>query len=203
MRLEREWAEAAFPPEVTVLNLRLRPYCCGHELTLSQAESPFLLGHREPQFKDLMLAALVCSQSFTQGRKILTKPNGGGIAVSLWGCIARRTRHAYVEETKFIEYLERGTWSPATAKSVGKGVSYRELKAPRVWRLVPFLCNHVGLTEAQAWDYPIARANALYAAELDRAGSIDLAGGRVEDSLMQHLADLEARAAKGENVWEF
>lgn len=203
MNHEREWAEAAFPPDVTVLKLRLRPYSCGHELTLSQAGSPFLTGAREPTFLDLMLAVLVCSQTFAEGRKILQQRSGGGMAVSLWGLLARRTRDKFAEETKFIDYLTRGTWSPPTAKTIGRGISYRELKAPRVWRLVPFLCRHAGLSEAQAWDYPVARANALYAAELDRTGEIDLAGGRVESSLLEHLANLEARAAKGENVWEF
>jgi len=50
-------------------------------------------------------------------------------------------------------------------------------------------------------DFPMSRANAHYAAHADLEGTIDLSGGRAENDLLRHLADMEARAAKGENVW--
>lgn len=203
---EREWANAAFPEETTVLRLRLRPYSCGHEITLSQLGSPFLTG-REPTLVDLMMAALVCSQNFADGRQLMTDPKGGGWQVWLWRKLALRTADPFAEEVRFMEYLNRGTWSPPTCKQRGPGISYRELKAPRSYRLIPFLCRNLGLTESEALDFPLARANAYYAAEADRENTIDLAseeGDHTEDGrLMAHLADLEARAAKGEKVWDF
>ncbi len=206
MKKEREWAEAAFPEEVTVLRLRLRPYSCGHEILLSRIESPFLTG-KEPAITDLMMAALICSQTFAEALRLLRDPKGGGWQVSLWRRMALRCRNPFAEELAFTEYLNRGTWSPATVRSREKGVTYRELKAPRVWRLLPFLCRNLGLTEAEALDFPLSRANAYYAAEADREGTIDLAsdaGDTTADGiLMKHLADLEARAAAGENVWDF
>lgn len=206
MKKERAWAEAAFPEEITVLRLRLRPYSCGHEILLSRMESPFLTG-KEPAITDLMLAALICSQNYADGLKLLRDPNGGGWQVSLWRRLALRCRNPFAEELAFTGYLDRGCWSPATVRSREKGVVYRELKAPRVWRLIPFLCRNLGLSETEALDFPLARANAYYAAEADREGTIELeseAGDKTSDGiLMAHLADLEARAAKGENVWDF
>lgn len=204
---EREWAFAAFPEETTVLRLRLRPYSCGHEISLCQAQSPFLLGGREPTLPDLMLAALICSQTFAEGQKLLRDPKGGGWQVSLWKWLATRNRNQFAEELKFTDYLNAGTWSPATVRNREPGMVYRELKAPRTWRLIPFLCRNLGLTEAEALDFPIARANAYFAAEADREGTIDLASSEgdntTEGRLLAHLKDLEARAAKGENVWDF
>lgn len=204
---EREWATAAFPEETAILSLRLRPYSCGHEITLCQMQSPFVTGNREPTLPDLMMAALVCSQSFADGQKLLRDPKGGGWQVTLWRWLALRHKNPFAEELKFTEYLNRGAWSPATARSREKGWVYRELKAPRVWRLIPFLCRNLGLTESEALDFPLARANAYFAAEADREGTIELAseaGDNTQDGqLLAHLKNLEERAAKGEPVWDF
>lgn len=206
MNKEREWAEAAFPEEVTVLRLRLRPYSCGHEILLCRIGSPFITG-KEPTITDLMLAALICSQSYTEALRLLRDPKGGGWQVGLWRRLAMRCRNPFAEELAFIEYLNRGSWSPETVRTREKGWSYRELKAPRVWRLIPFLCRNLGLNEEQALDFPLARANAYFAAEADRDGTIELASeagdNTADGKLMAHLADLEARAAKGEKVWDF
>lgn len=204
---ERDWAHAAFPEATTVLRLRLRPYSCGHEITLCQIESPFLTGQRDPAITDLMLAALVCSQTFADGQKLLRDPKAGGWQVSFWRWLALKNPNHYAEEIRFTEYLSAGTWSPPTVRNNEPGMTYRELKAPRAWRLIPFLCRNLGLTEAQALDFPLARANAYFAAEADREGTIDLASGEgdhtTEGRLLAHLKDLEDRAAKGEPVWDF
>jgi hypothetical protein len=73
--------------------------------------------------------------------------------------------------------------------------------------LLPFLCRNLGLSEAQALDFPLSRANAYYAAEADREGTIDLASKpgdlTADGQTLAWLAELEARAAKGEDVWGF
>ena len=107
-----------------------------------------------------------------------------------------------VELSKFRGYLNAGTWSPETNRVIAKGVEMRSLKAPRAYRLVPFLCSHLGLTESEALNFPMARAHAYYAAVADKAGEIDLAGDEREKALTDYLADMERRAANGEKVWD-
>lgn len=204
---ERDWAHAAFSEEVTVLRLRLRPYSCGHEISLCQIESPFLTGKREPTLTDLMLAVLICSQTFSEGQKILRDPKAGGWQIKLWRWMVLRDSNHYAEEIRFFDYISRGTWSPPTVRNREPGMTYRELKAPRVWRLIPFLCRNLGITESQALDFPLSRAHAYFAAESDRENTLDLASeegdNTTEGRLLAHLRDLESRAEKGESVWDF
>ena len=199
MNTEREWAVNAFPPEVIVLNLRLRSYSCGHEVLLSRIASPFLFGSPATRV-ELFTAALLCSMSYEQGEKFMRKPKLG-LFGHLWGRLLDDSR---IEEQTlaFTEYLLAGSWSPPTNAMVGKGYASRELKAPRVYRLINFVCANLGLSIDAAMDFPMSRANAHYAANADLEGTIDLSGGRAENDLLRHLADMEARAEKGENVWD-
>lgn len=201
--MERAWAASAFPSEVSVLNLRLRPYSCGHEILLSHIGSPLVLGG-EPDWNDLFVAALLCSQPFAQGLRIVKRPETVRWQALIWRLALKLNKTLTLSEElfKFREYLQAGTWAPPTHE-LTKGYTTRTLKAPRVYRLIPLLCSKLNLTEAEALDFPMARANAYQAAQLDYDGSIDLEGGPEESSLLKHLADLEARAAKGENVWDF
>lgn len=203
--MESIWAMSAFPPEHAVLRLKLRPYCCGHEINLCQIQSPFVLGGQS-DWDDLFTAALLCSQTFEEGQQLIRKPWKARNFARIWGWLLRWRMTPdmfHVELQKFRGYLNSGSWAPETNTVIAKGVEMRTLKAPRVYRLVPFLCAQLGMTETQALNFPIARAHAYYAALADKAGEIDLSGGGQEDALMKHLADLEARAEKGENVWEF
>lgn len=200
--MEREWALAAFPLERSVLKLRLRPYSCGHEILLARLASPFVVGG-SVTLSDLRIAVLICSQSFSDGFKLIHQPNIVRLFLAAWRLILMISR---VDQTKeldrFLEYLKAGRWFPETYDmSRSPGWAIRRLKAPRVYRLIPLLCSELGLTEAEALDVPMARANAYAAAKSDRDGSIDLKGGEEEDALLKHLAELEARAEKGENVW--
>ena len=199
--MERTWATSAFPFETTVLNLRLRPYSCGHEILLCRIGSPLILGG-ETTWNDLFVATLLCSMSFAEGLAAVQRPGKVRLQAFAWKLALRLNRKLRLAEEleKFRDYLTQGAWSPPTYE-LTKGYVSRELKAPRVYRLIPMLCARLGMSESEALDFPMARANAYQAADLDLAGSIDLEGGREESSLLKHLADLEARAAKGEDVW--
>jgi hypothetical protein len=199
--MERDWSLAAFPLETSVLKLRLRPYSCGHEILLCQIRSPFAT-ETEMDWIDLFLAALICSQSFEEGKKLLASPRKVRFFIRLWRLVLSRC-NLQAELAIFYQYLTDGRWSPPANEMKGDGWTSRALKAPRVYRLIPMLCSQLGLTESQALDFPMARANAYAAAQADRDGTIDLSGGNQENALLSHLADLEARAAKGEPVWDF
>lgn len=204
--MEKIWAESVFPGESIVLGIRLRPYCCGHELTLSELESPLILGGKA-SWEQLFIGVVVCSQTFEEGRKLLRQKFRLKLFTKIWLLLFRKKLFRnpemfHVELSKWRSYIEAGNWSPETNHVVEKGVTMRELKAPRIYRLIPFLCTNLNLTESQALNFPIARTHAYYAAEADKAGEIDLTGGRTDDALLKHLESLEARAANGEAVWD-
>ena len=214
--METLWASQSFQRERVVLRLRLRPYACGHEVNLCQIQSPFVLGG-DCTFHDLCTAVLLCSHTFEEGQKLIRNPYKAILMSRVWGWLMRAlARHPdskrksdkplgpemfHGELRKFQGYIYDGTWAPETHKVIGGYAATRTLIAPRVYRLVPFLCASLGLTESQAMNFPMARANAYYAAMADRAGEIDLVDG--DDPLLKHLANLEARAEKGEKVWDF
>lgn len=202
--LERVWARAAFPPQSTVLNLRLRPYSCGHELLLARAGSPLVNPGGKAEditWDDIFLAVLICSQDFSDGCAMMDRGHPG-VALWAWKGVLKLNRKLSLTEeaNKFAAYLHASTWTPDT--NSGGGGTSRTLKAPRVWRMVPFLCDRLGMSEAEAWDYPLVKASLVYAAEMDRLGHIDLAGGREETALINMVEEMDARAAKGDNAWE-
>jgi hypothetical protein len=199
--MEREWALSAFPHEASVLKLKLRPYSCGHEILLCQIGSPFAV-EGDMDWFDLFLAVLICTQGFEDGRKLIASPRKVRFFCKLWK-LALSGCSLQAELAAFTQYLTDGRWSPPTNELKGDGWTSRSLKAPRVYRLIPMLCSQLGLTEAQALDFPMARANAYAGAQAEKDGTVDLSGSRDEGTLLSHLADLEARAAKGEAVWDF
>lgn len=201
--MEREWAASAFPPEATVLNLRLRPYSCGHEILLCKVGSPIILGS-VPSWNDLFVAALICSLRFKDGLEIVSNPTKWNLQSLLWRIALKLNRSLLLPEelAKFRAYLNAGSWSPPTYE-LKTGYQSRSLIAPRAYRLIPFLCSKLNIPESDALDFPMARANAYKAAELDESGSIVLEGSATDKSVIDHLAEMESRAAKGEKVWDF
>lgn len=195
--METLWASQSYQAEHVVLRLRLRPYSCGHEANLSLIQSPFLFGG-SPGLSDLLTAALLCSHTFEQGQALIRKPRKARLMCRAWGWLLFRVNLSE-ELNRFRGYLHAGCWSPETARVISPGLNVRTLKAPRIYRLIPFLCSRLNLTESQAMNFPMARAHAYYAAMADKAGEIDLVDG--DDPLLEHLAELEARAEKGEKVW--
>lgn len=202
--MEQEWAAHALQREHVVLGLRLRPYSCGHEILLCRIGSPFAV-EAEADWFDLFVAVLVCSQTFKDGQTLVQSPRKSRLFILAWRLWLKVARvDLYAELAKFYDYLSDGRWSPPAYDIKAKpGWESRTLKAPRVYRLIPMLCEKLGLRETDALDFPVARANLYAAAIADRDGTIDLEGGSSDEALKKHLADLEARAAKGEAVWDF
>jgi hypothetical protein len=196
------WANSAFPelrPHV-VLRLRLRPLSAGHELLLTLAQSPFTLGGQVEQ-KDLLLAALLCAGTFRDGLRLLKNPRRLRFFAALWRLVNWGQINWQAQLAALNDYLEAGRWSPPVCEVHDPRYETRELKAPRAWRTLHFLTSEMRLTEAQALDFPLARAAAYLAAKQDAEGTIDLEGGSRDQTLLAHLDDLERRAAAGEDVW--
>ena len=197
--MESTWADRSFQDPFTVLKLRLRPYSCGHEILLSRLRSPLITGGNL-SFDDLFVACLICSQPFSVGIELIRSPWKIRVFGWFWKRLITRC-DLQSELAAFNEYLKSGFWCPPVNEVVS-GASVRTLRAPRVYRLIPMLCAQLGIDEERALDFPLARANAYYAAMADKAGEIDLES-EGDVGIADHLRDLEARAASGENVWDF
>jgi hypothetical protein len=193
------WAAAAFPNEFTVFSVRLRPFCSGHEILLHRIESPIVLG-KPAEWLDIFLAVLICSQSFEDGLKIMRKPRKLRWLVRFWRLFMRK-QDLRIEAAKFTGYLNSGMWTPDTSEAVGKE-DVRKLKAPRAFRLIPFLCSNLNMSESEALNFPIARACAYYGALGDKDGEIDLVG-ETDISLIERLKALEKLSAEGKDPWDF
>lgn len=202
--MESEWASHAFQQEATVLSIRLRPYSCGHEILLSMERSPYLLGGKT-DWHDLFTAVLICSQNFADGLKLIRSPRRVKLFAWIWRLSLKLTMRGRLnligEGNRFSKYLEDNNWSPPVCEPVFGKNGARRLKAPKAFRLVPFLCSHLHLTEAQAFDFPMARAQSYQAAVDDKAGMIDLEGEE-ENNLLKFLEECEAKVARGEMKWD-
>ena len=193
---ESVWARAAFQEEITVMRLRLRPYSCGHEILLSHIGSPVLSGGNV-EWSDVFTACLICAHDFRGGIDIIRRPRKAFMSCLVWRFLTRGV-HLIEELHRFRNYIHSGTWQPKVNPAIGDGC--RRLKAPRAWRLVPFLCTTLGLNESDALNFPMARANAYYAAVADKTGEIDLCSG---ETLLEFVDGLDDRERRGENLWDF
>lgn len=202
------WFTAAVPDApVTVLKLRLRPYCLGHEILLTRLGSPFVNAERETRNAEsesdlraaLLLAALVCSQTFEDACKSLHSPFLG-LFLRFWRMRLRVATKATegtkgswsAELIRFVNYVRAGTWMPeVNPPKAGTG---RALKSPWPFRLAAILMRELGLSESDALNMPMARASAYYAAIGDLEGTVDLFGPE-DQALLDKVAELERAAA--------
>jgi len=202
--METIWANAAFPPDYSALRLKLKSYCCGHEINLCAVQSPYVLGGKAT-WDDFTTAVLLCSHSFEDGRRIIRNPRKATLFLWFWRLLLRFTlkpKLVEAEMDRFRGYLYSNAWTPEV-NTHQTGVATHTLKAPRAYRIIPFLCSELGLTESQALNFPMARANAYYAAIADKDGKIDLTGGREEEAVLKYLEEMQERERIGEKVWDF
>ena len=196
--MESEWASYAFQPETTVLRLRLRPFSVGHEILLSLEKSPFLFGGTF-DWHDLFTAVLFCSQTFREGMALRQSPRKVQIFAYAWKWFLSGRLNIISEQKAFEKYIMEGSWCPNVCEPIS-GYETRELKAPKAFRLIPFLCAYLNMSESEAMDFPMSRAQAYAAAIDDKEGKIDLEG-KGEKSITKFLAELEEKAKTDPSVW--
>lgn len=142
------WAQAALyePPEA--LGKTLRGFSPFHALMLEAVQSPFMVVGDTPDFDDLVLGVHVCSHSWAD--RFLIRSDIPSVIE--WGktltaddiSTGRRNFDAYLkaswETPQFWQDTEAGT-----------------LRANWIYHLVTFAMRRLNMTEAEAWDCPIAR----------------------------------------------
>ena len=142
------WAQAALYEPPTVLGILLRGYSPFHALALEAVQSPFITGAPD-DFFDLVLAVHICSRRWAHRFLI------GGLAhkpLRRWG---RRVRHDEIARGRgqFLTYLAESWMTPEFWRSEGSG----PLRAHWLYHLAAFGQRELHMSEAEAWDCPIAR----------------------------------------------
>lgn len=69
------YCRAALPDPVTIIGLRLRPFCIGHAVLLQRLSNPFWVSG-QADVDDLVMAAMICSGTYEDGLAKITKGPG-------------------------------------------------------------------------------------------------------------------------------
>jgi hypothetical protein len=184
-----DWFKAFYPLPVTVLKVRLRPYCVGHEILLHRFKSSFVDSHRPLTLGELLFAVMVCSQTYESAKNCIGAPFRLMIFMKVLRLLNWRINFLS-EAARFTEYLAAGTWHPA----VNTSVDAKRLKSPGVLLMLTFLRRELGLSESQMMNYPKALANAHYVLAGEADGKVDPYGEK-EAVLFAKLREIQKEEA--------
>lgn len=145
------WIQSLLYQPPTVLGKQLKPFSALHFLILNFYASPFLHGKGRISTDDLILAVIVCASDFASRHDLLNIDNK---QIKKWGREHRKTDLLEAVAT-FEEYLQESMVIPEKWQSVQDGGG--TIKTNTSYALVMFAMGRLGMTEAQAWDVPLAR----------------------------------------------
>ncbi|MDD4860789.1 MAG: hypothetical protein PHI33_01640 [Smithellaceae bacterium] len=171
------------PP--SILDRPLYPLSSFHGLILESAGSFFICGGRS-DLDDIIFGVWVCSHKFADGYRGVADIK----AAQKWG---RRLKDRDLEAAgiKFREYIDAAFTQPEYWKS-GESSSIR---APYWWHLAFFGMSKLHLSEADAWDYPVAKLACFQACWAENEGSKDLMSA--EEIQARAKLPAEEKKAKG------
>ncbi len=191
--MHADWYQAAVPDDPpTVLKLRLRPYSLGHEILLQRFGSPLTEqipknpNTQIPNLADaLVLACLICSQTFNGALKTLRSPFLGWLLTFWHWRLGKKVDWAR-ELAAFAGYRSKGMWWPETNQSA----TARKLKSPWPFLLLAVLRSEFAMTRAEAFDLPMTEAACLFTAWGEREGSTD-PFGEADEALLNKVAEMD------------
>ena len=156
-----------------LLGVRLRPLSVWHCWQLRSIESPFFDGG-EYGVEDVCKAVMLCSLDRNGYSSVASDSNA---LAALYGFIAAEyialDKEGREEAVKaFVAYLDACTIAPEYwSADKGDGRADR-IRCPFEWHVVAALLkNRICQTEAEAWDYPMQRAQCWQAVIGEQAGS--------------------------------
>jgi hypothetical protein len=150
MTLDAAYLRAAVPEPVQVLGLRLKPFSLGHYLLLARFNCAYVTG-ATPTLGDLVLGALVCSQTYADALDFLS--GDWQQDVQKWDVkLTRQNVDWKSRVTLLADYIRAGMVTPAYSATEGgsspSGAPWTELL--RVGLL------EMGLTEEEVLNRPLA-----------------------------------------------
>jgi hypothetical protein len=198
-------AQAALPTPARILGLRLRDYSLGHELFLIRENNPLAQktttdGHRLTQIGALKQAVLICSCSFEEARGMHRDPLMR-VKLWLWNRAIRKwermgSRRGMASEVVWGAELERFRnyqrsrdleLPVSNMPDADGGKPGRPYGAPFLLRVQQFLVMKLGLSDAEAWNYPYALGVLQWETWCETEGSLRLANH--QDAVHQAFVD--------------
>lgn len=175
-----EWEAIFDDRRFPVFGLDLPPLTLGGLFLLQQINSPLVTGTAAATADDVLLAAYLCARPHTEARAALRAADlarqwvewGAAWGARLADDIAARARIIQEECTRFRDYIAHWIRAPKRWRKpdeAGTGT-----KTPWLVFLVSELRRHYGMSDAEAWGLPCAKAFAYYAAICEGHGDKDL-----------------------------
>ena len=152
-----------------VFGLPLVELQLGHWFLLERIGSP-IATYGTVSLDDARAATLVCAAPWRDSNSNL-RSRWLSIGIAFWNW---RTRKLNPDDEcgKFSAYLDEQLACP---KIISEG--YSTANSPWHWRLLVFLMSDMNMTEPAALAMTVVRANALWAANLERTGAAKVAWG--------------------------
>ena len=142
------WSRAVLYEPPQVLGKTLRGFAPFHALALCAVQSSFMseVGEDTDAIQELVVAVRICSLGWADRYRIVDEQ-----AIQQWGGKIDPATYLAARQA-FAVYLGESWEMPQFWSSEGEG-----LRANWIYHLVAFGMRELKMTEAEAWDCPIAR----------------------------------------------
>ena len=159
--------DAADPKPHRVLGLALLPFSIGHFILLQRHQSVFVSQDGgQIGIEDLLLAVLICSQTYEEARKSLSS-RWLNWFVKFWGWRCRKL-NVFDEAKALREYMDEVGNTPDVVRGESKG---DQGGMPWVSTLIVFLMADLHMHHADVMDFSLLRAHWYFYAFLALRGN--------------------------------
>jgi len=176
------WFKSLFLDAPVIFGKRLLPFSLAHHFILRVFKNAYVVGGT-PDDGDLLSAIHICSRTWEQNQAtVLGKDSVLILRTWAWTCSRIGTTTAH---ESFLTYLKDFQDVPDHAEiidvpAINEGETIVELKAckvvaPTEFHLVHTLMSKYGMSESEAWNMPLNRAQCYYDTDKEAVGESTLA----------------------------
>jgi len=198
--MESNFLTALIPDPAWCLGVRLKPFSLGHLVLLRRIDSPFVSPTKKQiELGDLILAVILCADSFSEGVEYLGTLNHASAAdketLEEWGAKAAKL-DLNEEVTAFMAYIRAADVMPQYFHSAQGGES--QIGSP-FWQVV-YLTLHkqTNLTDVEIWTQPLGKTYCDYIALREQEQVLRIKSDEdeeIERRAREFYADQAAEAA--------
>jgi hypothetical protein len=176
-----QYSESVHPERWRILGVKLRDFSIGHALLLERSQSPFITGERDPSIDHYALALLICSQSYENALKSLSKRSW---RQKLWQWRFKVFAWFQNERVLNSEYLIREYIREAKSSQPkfwrDKGRT-KQTAAPDLLLVRVCLHSRFGYTNSEIMNMPYSQANWEYYGWLEQESAVEFRDPRKEE----------------------
>jgi hypothetical protein len=173
MDLDRQYAEACYPPRWRICGVLLQPFSLGHALLLDRVGSPLLWGEvARAIVADLIQGLWICSQAYPDAAANLLRPMSRRWRLALWWIAwTFRNRHmlALTKLAMFREYVNEAMRRPPVERD---GEMSKPSSTPGILCIKRALMIDYGYSAEEALSLPYGQAQWEYYGYLEREGAV-------------------------------